>query len=123
MHELYGIGRIFEKREQYALAVECYSKCTTTVNIKIKELSLKRLALIYRRNKDFSKTIECLESILTFSEAPNILVRIELAKHYEHRVTQLQKAIKLVLDALEICSQTSFIKDLYYEDLKSDWTD
>lgn len=116
--ELYGIGRIFEKREQYKAAEECYVKCITTVNTRIKELSLKRLAFFYKRNREFQRAAACLESILEFSDSPNILVRIELAKHYEHKVFQIQKALGLVTEAINICLKESFFKELYYDELK-----
>ena len=116
--ELFGIGRIFEKREQFPLAIACYSKCTTTVNLPIKELALKRLAFLYKRTKEYVKAIECLENILNFSKAPNILVKIELAKHYEHRLLDPEKAIKIVHPIMEFCLKTSLFRDVYYEDLK-----
>jgi uncharacterized protein len=116
--ELLGAGRVFEKRENFELAMECFYKCSTSSNCYVKELSLKKLAFLYKRNRNYIKAVECLETVLAGSTAPNIPVKIELAKHYEHRVAEIGKALEIVRNALEICSQAGFIRELYFEDLK-----
>jgi uncharacterized protein len=116
--ELLGVGKVFEKQENSTLAMQCFNKCTTSVNCYVKELSLKKLAYLHRRNKDFKKAAECLETLISFSNAPNIPAKIELAKHYEHRLSETGKALNLVLNAFETCSQAGFIRALYYDDLK-----
>lgn len=116
--ELLGAGRVFEKQGNFDLAMECFNKCTTSSNCYVRELSLKRLAFLHRKNSDYLKAVECLETILIYSTAPNIPVKIELAKHYEHRVSEIRKALELVLGAITSCSQVSLMQELYFEDLK-----
>lgn len=116
--ELLGAGRLFERREDCNTAIVCYNKCTTSVNQTVRDMSLKKLAYIHKRNKDYSRATEYLESLLSCSKTPNIPAMIELAKLYEHRIKDIPKALSVVHEAVNFCSQAGFIRNLYYNDLK-----
>ncbi|MCX7709685.1 MAG: ribonuclease H-like domain-containing protein [Clostridia bacterium] len=117
--ELLGAGKIFEKLEQGDHAADCYHHCKYSDIHTVKETSMKKLAGIYKRNKEFEKSIEQLKLLLANASAPNIPVMIELAKQYEHRIKDTKKALETVQAAIDLCSQAGFLRNMYYSDLKS----
>ncbi|HEX3029480.1 MAG TPA: ribonuclease H-like domain-containing protein [Clostridia bacterium] len=117
--ELYGTGNIFDRVNDYETAIKCYFCCINSKNAMLKEMSLKRLIRIYKKNRDYQKAIEFLEMLLNESKLPNIPIMIELAKQYEHRVKNITKALEIVRSAIELCHRASFSRNLYYSDLKT----
>ena len=117
--ELLGAGRIFERCEEQSTAIDCYNMCSSSENRMVMETSMKKLANMHKRSRDYSKAVEKLELLLAGSSAPNIPVMIELAKHYEHRIKDIPKAIATVQEAVKACSEAGFLRNMYYSDLKT----
>ena len=87
---------MYEKYGNMEKTVELYKHCCLSKNNFVKVESYKKLAYIYRKRKDFVKTIENLENVLKFSIEPNIEAMIDLAIQYEHRIKEFDKAISVV---------------------------
>lgn len=115
--ELFGAGNMLEKSCDLENAMECYSRCSDSESRTIREKSLWKLAGIHKKSKNYAAAAEQLEIMLDSSQAPNIQVMIELAKHYEHRVRDIHKAMSVVQEALDACAELSFVRNLYYREL------
>ncbi len=117
--ELLGAGRIFEKHDEGESAINCFEQSSLSDNSALKELSLKKLAHINKRNKNYEKAVSQLKLIIEGSQTPNIPVMIELSKHYEHRLKDIPKALEVAQQAVDACLRAGFLRNMYYDELKN----
>jgi len=116
--ELLGVGQILEKWDDNDRMEECYKRCLFSERSSLKEAALKKLALYYKRKKDFVSAAKYLEAALECSLRQNIPIMIELSKIYEHKTKDITKAIAIVEEAINSCLRLSFLRNAYYHDLK-----
>ncbi|MCX7924062.1 MAG: ribonuclease H-like domain-containing protein [Clostridia bacterium] len=117
-YELLGVGKIFESSGESGTVMDCYETCLKAGSKVVKEVASRRLINVYKRNKNYGKVIEHCENILAESKGPNISVMIEMAKHYEHRDKNIQRAIEIVEEAINLSSRMGFRNNIYYPELK-----
>jgi len=115
--ELFSAGQILEKFDDSNTALRCYEQCAALQSGTLKEAALKRLSMYYKGQKDFIKSANCLETLLSCSTWKNIPVMIELAKLYEHRIKNFPRACELVQEAIKACLMMAFLRNAYHEDL------
>lgn len=116
--ELLAVGQILEKYNEDTSAVSCYEKCLTSVNPAVRQASLKKLAYFHKGKKDYVNSAKYFETLLSCSGGPNIPVMIEIAKHYEHRIKDIPKAVEIIQEAIDACLKTGFLRNMYYQELK-----
>ncbi|HEY9062415.1 MAG TPA: ribonuclease H-like domain-containing protein [Pseudobacteroides sp.] len=117
-NEVFGTARIYNRVMDYGKAESCFKHCSVSNNNIIRVEALKELTGLYKNNKDYDGITKCLELIMSTSKTPNIPVMIELAKHYEHRVKDINNAKSITEKAFEICLGNSLLRGVYYKDLK-----
>ncbi|MDP4180935.1 MAG: ribonuclease H-like domain-containing protein [Bacillota bacterium] len=117
-YEILGAASIYERISAYDKSEACLTHCSISKNHIIKIEALKRLAYVYKKRKEYIKVIECYEAIIKSSKTPNIPIMVELAKCYEHRLKDINKAIEIVKEALNMSLNISLVRGVYYNDLK-----
>lgn len=117
-NEVFGAARIYNKVMDFEKAESCFKHCSVSNNNIVRVEALKELTGLYKNDKDYDGITKCLELIISTSKTPNIPVMIELAKHYEHRVKDIDKAKGITEKAYEICLGNSLLRGVYYKDLK-----
>lgn len=117
--ELAGIGGIFEENCMYDVVVECFEACMESDAAFLKEMVAKRLSFIYKRKGDFEKAVRHWEKMLCSGRGPSaVFYLVELAKYYEHREKNPDKAVRIVEEAIRISSRLGFINSIYRQDLQ-----
>jgi uncharacterized protein YprB with RNaseH-like and TPR domain len=117
-NEMFGAARIYNRAMDYGKAESCFKHCSVSNNNIIRVEALKELTGLYKNDKDYDSITKCLELIINTSKTPNIPMMIELAKHYEHRVKDINNAKNITEKAYKICLDNSMLRNIYYKDLK-----
>jgi uncharacterized protein YprB with RNaseH-like and TPR domain len=117
-NEVFGAARIYNRAMDYGKAESCFKHCSVSNNNIIRVEALKELTGLYKNHKDYDSITKCLELIINTSKTPNIPMMIELAKHYEHRVKDINNAKSITEKAYKICLDNSMLRNIYYKDLR-----
>ncbi|NLZ88144.1 MAG: ribonuclease H-like domain-containing protein [Clostridiales bacterium] len=112
--ELYSLGRIFERRGEVGRARQCYR---AVGGGRLGELAAVHIAESYRREKDHERAADAFEA-LRLSGRGGAQVYISLAKIYEHRFRQLDKALDIARRGMVYCLENLSGNASAYEDLK-----
>lgn len=110
--ELFGMGRIFEKNGEYDTVIECFEECMKSDNFLIREAALRKLSCIYKKKRDYQK------AVVHWNKESGLFAMIELAKYYEHRQKDIQKALDIVEKAIGLVLKTHYKNSMHYEQLK-----
>lgn len=100
--ELIGVGRIFESAGETDNLINCYEKCMESEDLVIKNKALKKLSQVYKRNGDYQKAICHWESMAMHQNLFSIYSLVELAKYYEHKAKDPEKALEMTEKAVQI---------------------
>lgn len=117
-YELLGVGRIFENSGEGSRMVECYETCLDSADHFLKEMASKRLINAYKKKKDYGKLREHCETMLSAQGTRGVSTMVELAKYYEHREKNLEKAMEVVETALCKSMELGMDNSVYYSELK-----
>jgi len=135
--ELLGIGGILEKAEREiqrqfvknrqtnvynntpVRAASCYEACTRSSDYHISDMAARKLAEIYKRQKEYEKAAKLWMGMVERSNTLNTYAVIELAKYYEHRLKDHDKALSLVEEAYYECLKLGVTHSEFYKDLKT----
>ncbi len=117
-HELLGIGGIFEKNGEHQSVLECYNACISSDSFTIKGTASKRLAFIHKKNGDYRKSADLMELMLQCSKVPDMTIMIELAKYYEHKEKNIEKALDITERAIETSLATGLKNSPNHQQLK-----
>ncbi len=93
--DLYSLGRIHEKRGETETARQCYREAGRK---GLRAMAVPRLAEMERRDSNFASAAELYEDALRLRQDAEI--HIALAKLYEHRLRQVDKALDHAKKAL-----------------------
>lgn len=96
--DYYCLARIYEDMGYINKSIECYKKAM--VSYGTRERACTKLSLLYKRLGNW-KEAEKLWLLMVKSNINKIFSLIELAKYYEHRVKNYQKAETATLMAIE----------------------
>lgn len=116
--ELFGVGTIFESAGKYDQVMDCYENCMKSENTYIKESALRKLADIYKRKKEYDKAVEHWNRMISESETLSLYPVIELAKYYEHKSKDIDKALEMTERAMEQISRMGLINSYQYDEVK-----
>lgn len=94
---LLRLGRIHAERGDISVGKSCLAKALETgLGASDKALAAKELSLQYRREGRHGESAAILEKLTEKGDCSDPSLYIELAKHYEHREKNYQKALHLV---------------------------
>ncbi|MCX8131239.1 MAG: ribonuclease H-like domain-containing protein [Clostridia bacterium] len=116
--ELLSIGRILEGNEQYEAMADCYKNCIKSENSFVKEAAARRLATVFKRNKDYESAVRQWEQMLADTETLSAYPLIELAKYYEHKAKDMGKALEMAEKAAQLISKIGLNNRMHYADIK-----
>jgi len=117
-HELLGVGGIYETAGEHETTVSCYENCLEAHDYYIRDTASKRLVRMYKRNKEYKKVMEHCSVMLSGQGPHNIPALVELAKIYEHREKDIQKAIEATERAIRESVSAGLGGDSRRDDLK-----
>ena len=103
--ELLGIGRIFETIGRTEDMVECLEACTGSGRFDVKLQAVKRLTGVYKREGRYDRALEHWQAIESEGSGFELFHLIEMAKYYEHRAKDPEKALQAVEKAFAVCRQ------------------
>ncbi len=99
---LVRLGRLHSERGDKEVGRHCLESALDAELEQVdRALAGKELSLQYRREGRYAESAETLEKLIRTGECSDPAPFIELAKHYEHREKDYEKALKLVLHLLE----------------------
>lgn len=116
--ELLGLGRIFENSQDYGKVVDCYEACIKSDSAFVKESASRRLGDIYKKNKEYKKAAEHWERMIYESRTLSLYPLIELAKHYEHKEKDIDRALQMVEKAMELVLRMGLKNSAHFYELK-----
>ncbi|MCF7740337.1 MAG: ribonuclease H-like domain-containing protein [Candidatus Marinimicrobia bacterium] len=103
--EDFAKGRHFKKRKEIKRSIKHYQnvlQSDITENRRFK--TLMELAGVYKKEKNYEKAVPLWEQAADM-DFPAVKPLVELAKYYEHKVKDFQKAIQLTEVALDIVDE------------------
>ncbi|MFC1887420.1 ribonuclease H-like domain-containing protein [Candidatus Cloacimonadota bacterium] len=103
LEEIFGLARLFAEQQEIDKAIELFEKILL-IHPNHKE-SRKKLSNLYKQRNDIPRAIQLWEKAVENNE---IYACIELAKHYEHNVKDLHKALEFTQSALKIAYNTIY---------------
>jgi uncharacterized protein len=107
-NEKYEIGRWYEALGLYDLASSCYQHCiqsNTNVALKAK----KALAFLNKRLNKIDESISLFKELFEIDKNNTTEIAIELAKYYEHKEKDLEKAYHYSCKGLQVLKETNKI--------------
>lgn len=116
--ELLGVGKIFETSGDNQVMINCYEACLQSGDTMVKEIASRRLVGAYKRSKNYTRVLEHCENMLSASGGLNLPVMIEMAKHYEHREKDIEKAMEIVETAIRQAMQLGLRNNIHFLELK-----
>ncbi|HEY8348539.1 MAG TPA: ribonuclease H-like domain-containing protein, partial [Clostridia bacterium] len=103
--ELLGIGRIYETVGRMEDMVECLEACTGSGRFDVKLRAVKRLTGVYKREGRYDRALEHWQAIESEGSGFELFHLIEMAKYYEHKAKDPEKALQAVEKAFAVCRQ------------------
>ena len=108
MEDLFSVGKVYDSAGRYDIAERCY---VSVENGVCRGMAGRALTRIYRRTERTADAIALLESMIA-SNSGGIFPYVELAKIYEHRLRQPEKALTYTDLALAKAVDAQDIQDL-----------
>jgi len=111
--DLFSLGKVFERRGEGIIAAECYHAVTG----KIGHIARLRLAELYRKSRMDREAADAFEA-LRKSPGVNGRVFISLAKIYEHRFAQPERALDIARQGMVYCLERLSFSAAYEEEFR-----
>lgn len=117
--DLIALGKIFEDMGDYTTAAQCFAGgLDCDIPGRNRRDALQRWSHMEKRRQNLSKAIELWRLA---ADDQDLLAYIELAKHYEHHVRDINQAIEWTLSAIALIQNgdyTQFEKQQYLSELE-----
>lgn len=102
-HEWFGLAKSWEIQEDDDMAVYCYLRCLELKENQYITIEAKdRLAMLYKRGRQWKQAVPLWKSIGDRDDNIRIFPLIELAKYYEHKEKDYDKALLYTERALKL---------------------
>ena len=108
MEDIFSLGKVYDKAGKYDVAERCYVSVEAS---SCRMMAGKALTRIYRKEHRTQDAIKLLENMIAVGSG-GIFPYVELAKIYEHRLKEPQKALYYTDLALSGTMETQQIEDL-----------
>jgi uncharacterized protein YprB with RNaseH-like and TPR domain len=106
-YEWLGLAKSWENQGDDERAIFCYLKCIETGQNPYVTLNAQnRLAIVYKRRRQWKQAVEIWESIIDRKESLKIFPLIEMAKYYEHQEKNYDKALIYTDRAIKLLKNT-----------------
>lgn len=115
--ELLGIGRIFENTGRTEDMVECLEACTGSGRFDVKLRAVKRLTGVYKREGRYDRAMEHWQAIESEGSGFELFHLIEMAKYYEHKAKDPEKALQAVEKAFAVCRRAGLVAGRQVDEL------
>jgi len=115
--ELLGLGSIFEVSGKIGDMVDCLEACTGSGRFDIKLKAVKRLTGVYKRTGQYERALEHWQSVEAEGSCFDLFHLVEMAKYYEHKAKDPQKALQTVEKAFAVCRRAGIIEGRQVEEL------
>lgn len=99
--DLLSLGKVFERRGEAERAMTCYKACSEKT---VRQLALLRLAELYRKKRMDQEAVGAFENLRSISNIP-VKACISLAKVYEHRFRDYERALEITKQGMIYCSE------------------
>lgn len=116
--ELLGMGRIFEATGKTDCMVECLEACTGSERFDIRLQAVKRLTRVYKRAGMYDRAMEHWKALESEDPEFELFHLIEMAKYFEHKEKDPEKALRVVEKAMQICTRAGFLTGGQLDELK-----
>jgi uncharacterized protein YprB with RNaseH-like and TPR domain len=100
--ELFGLSRWYDEWSQRDRSEACLVKVSEMEEQNYAHEALWKLSLFYKRQGQYEKAARLWHDLLEGGGMWKTAPRVELAKYYEHKVRDYQKALALTLETIEI---------------------
>ncbi|NSW89395.1 MAG: ribonuclease H-like domain-containing protein [Firmicutes bacterium] len=117
-HELIGLGKMLESIGEYDAVVDCFEKCMELEDPLVKDIALKKLSQIYKREGNYKEAVKHWENMMHNQDFFSIFSLVELAKYHEHRSKNIAKAIEMTEKAIQLSLKMGIINNIYRFELK-----
>ena len=112
-HELYNLGKHWEKKKDLAKSINFYKKAKIKSDkYQLNENIAKKLSWQYKRNKEWEKAVSIWKEMLKNKQG-KLFPYLELAKFYEHQQKDFKKAKKYVIMAEDILREKRVLFENY----------
>jgi len=116
--ELLGLGSIFEASGKIDDMVDCLEACTESGRFDVKLQAVKRLTGVYKRAGQYERALEHWQSIESEGSGFDLFHLVEMAKYYEHKAKDPQKALQVVEKAFAVCRRAGITEGRLAEELE-----
>lgn len=117
--EMLGLAKYFDAKGQQSLAQSMLLKALDSEDTELRDEALSHLGRMHKKTGHFIEAVECFSKISSNTQY-SVKALCELAKHYEHRAKDIDKALELTNRAMEI-SRNQYVltgKDQDMSDLR-----
>jgi uncharacterized protein YprB with RNaseH-like and TPR domain len=116
--ELLGMSRLFEADGRIDDMLECLEALSVSEHFNIRMNAVKRLTRVYKRNGRYDRALEHWKAIEAENPGFECFHLVELAKYYEHKAKDYNKALRVTNKAMEGCIRTGLTNSRQLEELK-----
>lgn len=99
--DIFSMGKVFEGQKQHQRAAACYRACSKK---DVQAMATLRLAEMYRRTGQDEEAVALFEH-LRQGEQRQAEIYISLAKIYEHRFRQPERALEIARQGMLYCQE------------------
>lgn len=117
-HELLGVGRVYEAREEYEQMEECLTTCSRSDIPFVRSAAAKRLAGRYKKTGRYDRALGIWREMASGTGIESIFPYIELAMYYEHRERDFPRALEYVDRAVQTVLRTGVAGNRQFDKLR-----
>lgn len=118
-HELYQMGRIKEKNKNYESCINYLEKSIKDTEQKFLEYkAMKKLSWQYKRVDRYEEAVEIWQEMIKKSTL-DTFPYVEMAKFFEHREKDYERALFYTNQAIELLAKNRFIKNNYKKEMEN----
>src|SRR5690606_11574157 len=97
--------------------VECLEACTGSGRFDVKLRAVKRLTGVYKREGRYDRAMEHWQAIESEGSGFELFHLIEMAKYYEHKAKDPEKALQAVEKAFAVCRRAGLVAGRQVDEL------
>lgn len=117
-HELYQMGRIKEKEKNYESCINYLEKTIdNSGQDRLEYKAMKKLSWQYKRIDRYEKAVEIWQEMIE-KNSVDIFPYVEIAKFFEHKENDYEKALIYTKQAIELLNKYRYITNNYDKELK-----
>jgi len=104
--DLHSLARLYGRRKQIDRVVELYPQIDQSSRGQLPDDMMLYHSMSFKRAGEIDRAVELWLQLAGFRSREGYLANIELAKHFEHRLKELDRAIKCTRVAMTSCPES-----------------